>query len=130
MSSLDTVKEMLDLALKAKNHDLYSRINEVSKDLIESQQENLALKKKVMELEQTLKTKESLKFEDHVYWLIEDGKKDGPYCPKCWDAESKMIRLRIFPNAYRKCPNCQNGFDSATNRSSEAIIPPHYSFGD
>jgi len=119
MSSIDTIKELLDLALSAKNHDLYSRINGLSQELIEYQQENLSLKKKVIELEETLNTKESLKFEDHVYWLIKDGKKDGPYCPKCWDANEKTIRLRVLNNGFRTCPNCQNGFDSQERPSAQ-----------
>jgi hypothetical protein len=66
-------------------------------------------------------------FEDHVYWFNDNaGKKVGPFCTRCWDDQGKKIRLRVLPNAYRKCPVCETGFDSQEGNSREASFVPPY----
>ena len=45
--------------------------------------------------------------------LKEDGTKDGPFCPVCWDKEHLQIRIGDEYNAYpsgvyRHCYNCKN----------------------
>jgi hypothetical protein len=36
-----------------------------------------------------------LKYEEQVYWEIDDSgsRIDGPFCPNCFDADRKVIRL-------------------------------------
>ncbi len=126
MSAYEIGKELLEIAVTIKNKDLHSKIHELNKEIADIQQENLTLKKKVADLEDTLNTKESLTFEDHVYWSLKNGKKDGPFCSKCWDVDKRLVRLRTLQNSFRTCPNCKNGFDSGDN-SREVFVPRDYS---
>jgi TIR domain len=49
--------------------------------------------------------------EESVYWKMKNGKREGPYCPNCYDAEGKEIHLN--PGATKGtygCGTCQNSF--------------------
>ncbi len=55
---------------------------------------------KIAELEGLLKSKQSLKFVNGMYYReLEDGEKDGPFCATCYDSTSKEIRLQHVPGA-------------------------------
>jgi hypothetical protein len=54
---------------------------------------------------------EGMVFEESVYWKHRNSKRDGPYCPVCYDNEKKSIHLN--PGATRGtfgCGVCQNSF--------------------
>lgn len=49
--------------------------------------------------------------QESVYWKMKNGKREGPYCPNCYDAEGKEIHLN--PGATKGtygCGTCQNSF--------------------
>jgi hypothetical protein len=50
-------------------------------------------------------------YEESVYWKTKNGKRDGPYCPNCYDDESKVVHLN--PGATKGtygCGACRNSF--------------------
>ena len=48
----------------------------------------------IAELQNILNTKESLNFENGMYFRnSEDGNKDGPFCQQCYDSEGLLMRL-------------------------------------
>ncbi len=50
---------------------------------------------KIADLEKQLKTRSSFEFDGKKYYRNnEDGTKDGPYCPTCYDSNAKEIRLK------------------------------------
>jgi len=68
---------------------------------------------------QNVKTKqpsppESLVFEESVYWKLKDGKREGPFCPVCFDERQKTIHLNegATKGTYG-CGICQNSFTTA-----------------
>jgi TIR domain len=64
-------------------------------------------------------TQDEIVFEGSVYWKYKNGKREGPYCPVCYDKESKKIHLN--PGATRGtygCGACGNSF-----RTSEYNTP-------
>lgn len=59
-------------------------------------------------LRDELEVKENLVSEGNVYWIIKDGKKDGPFCTCCWDSEH--IKMRLHKSLHIKslnCPKCK-----------------------
>jgi hypothetical protein len=55
--------------------------------------------------------KEEMVFEESVYWKRQNGERDGPYCPVCYDNEKKKIHLK--PGATKGtygCGVCRNSF--------------------
>lgn len=70
------------------------------------------LDEKEMEISQ-LKKRNNMVFDGLVYWEENEGstKKEGPYCPKCHDSDSKFVRVHVENDgtAYR-CYTCNNYF--------------------
>jgi len=94
------LKDAVPLAMKAGNRelneklaDLQTRILDIQTQLIELTNENQDLRKRASDLEQAAEIGKGLKYEESVYWLPKDEGREGPYCPNCWDANRKLIRL-------------------------------------
>ncbi len=69
------------------------------------------IEKENRELKEKLEIKENLIFEKNAYWLEkENGEKDGPFCSVCWDADEKLIRLRVgdYALGWALCLKCKN----------------------
>jgi ribosomal protein L37AE/L43A len=49
-----------------------------------------------------------LTWEKPFYWLIEGDKKEGPFCQKCYESDSKQIHLQDYGNDVWYCLNCKN----------------------
>ncbi len=110
MSIISNAKEIADLVKKLGNVDLYRKIVELEGEIIELTGENHALVGRVRELEQALKTKESLVFLNNVYWLEDEETKDGPYCQRCYDADGKLVRLQPWGDTWA-CFECKQHYD-------------------
>jgi hypothetical protein len=40
---------------------------------------------------------ETLEFAEDVYWRRKNDQSfDGPFCPTCWDAQNKLVRLKFY----------------------------------
>lgn len=49
----------------------------------------------ISNLQRQLKSKEEMKFNGSVYYMVKDGvEQDGPWCPTCYDARCLEIRLQ------------------------------------
>ncbi|WP_063663341.1 hypothetical protein [Aliivibrio fischeri] len=68
----------------------------------------------IAELKRQINTRTSLKYIDGVYFKPIDGADDdGPFCPTCFDSNSKEIRLKDIEGAIGgdwKCLVCSNYF--------------------
>jgi hypothetical protein len=42
----------------------------------------------------------------NMYYLKKDDKEDGPFCFRCWDAEKLLVRVFVYDNGQRICPQC------------------------
>jgi hypothetical protein len=96
----NAVKEVVSIAERVGNRelteragDLLVRILDIQTKMAELANENHALKLRISELEQAGELAGKLVYQESVYWLLIEGVSDGPFCPKCWDAEKKLIRL-------------------------------------
>lgn len=50
----------------------------------------------------------TLVFQENVYWKMQkDNEPEGPYCPKCYDANRKQIHMiKVLDTESYKCPDC------------------------
>lgn len=72
------------------------------------------LKKKINTLEEQLETKESLNFNNSMYWLKDD---ENPYCPNCYDNNGKLIHLIEDLGFMRyRCNTCKNQYRTDEQR--------------
>jgi hypothetical protein len=107
MSINEKVKDIYALAKKAENLDLQERIMDLREEILTLEEENLDLKKRIKALEDDMDVKENLDFDVNKYWkILPDGKKDGPFCQRCSDADTKLIRLLESDTVWR-CHECR-----------------------
>ena len=78
--------------------EIYDNIVDSKNALSDAKDEIQTLKKKVSELEAELSRRLAMKFAYGAYWTRED----GPFCPLCWDAGNKPIRLLSLLGIKRK----------------------------
>jgi len=82
--------------------------------LNELSEEILNLKKMVRELKDKLSFSGKLeKTEKGLYVNEKNGKRVGPYCTHCFEAEDKHISLKETTNPKKRnvCPRCKNYYD-------------------
>lgn len=95
MGVLDTLKEAVGLIQKVDNIDLYKQMLELQTQVIALFEENRTLKDR-------LATRDQLTFKKNAYWMGDE----GPFCSRCWDAESKLVRLHVQAQTTPRCPSC------------------------
>lgn len=107
-NQLKSIAKILQEAGKIKQ---YQQILEVQEKLLEMQSKIQDLEKENSELKEKLKIKENLIYRNNVYWINNKDKEDGPFCPRCWDADKKLVRLQPFDKSDYSydCPNCKSG---------------------
>ncbi len=120
MSLLDNAKEVANAVHEIKNLELYGRVLDLNRGIMDMVEENRNLRAKVEELQQTLQLKEKMVFKQPFYYQNGDA---TPYCPACWELKNSAIHL-IFqfnrPDAIRwDCKVCQNVFMDKKDHSVE-----------
>ena len=99
--SLPTYKDIKDLIEKGATVKAQEQIMALREGALELQEENLQLKEEIKALEQKLETKGKIYFKDGLYWLRKDDDSDnpdGPYCPRCYDVNGKLVHIHFFPS--------------------------------
>ena len=98
--------------LQFKIGELATLLIDARVSMVDAQEENTELRRKVMELEQEKNTRESLAYRHGASWRTDSGGKvEGPFCPRCHDADSKVIRMANRGNGYICCPDCHHCID-------------------
>jgi hypothetical protein len=89
-----SVSDVVELIKKGSTIEAQERIMDLRAAALDLQQENLSLREQVQALEAQLRLREDFQWDGVVYWAKEqDGKRDGPFCPRCKDGNSKLARL-------------------------------------
>ena len=110
-SSLEKAERDLQLA------ELISSLADAKVEISNIQQQLLEKDQLIRDLNEQITVKEKLQYEPPYYWLIEGGKKDGPYCQVCYDKDNKPIRLqegKINNKGRWECKVCKNYYTDNT----------------
>lgn len=110
----DTATEYDKAGLKLEIATLVDQLLGAKQALTEASDKISALQSKVDEMNDISATiNELAKHQDFLY-RVEDGNRVAqPYCPRCLEAEKKLISLhydRERPDWDRTCPECHNTF--------------------
>ena len=95
MGIVDNFKDVFKVADTLNNIDLYKKLGELQTRVMEVEEENRALKEELRSLKDQSKTDAELEVENNAYYLHRNGKKEGPFCMTCWDADRKLMRERL-----------------------------------
>lgn len=130
MAIFDVLKTAAKIAQEAGKIDLYGQILEVYEKLLEQQTKILTLEEENKDLRKRLNTKENLTYQNNAYWVIQDEKKDGPFCSRCWDVQQNLVRIKqsINSSSFHTCPECKTQVQTNPNFQPTFIKrdPPSY----
>ncbi len=109
MAVFDELKSIASTLREADKIPQYEQILSIQEKLLEMQKTIFDLENENRELKGKISLEESLHFERNAYWVINGDEKIGPYCTRCKDSDSKMIRMRIgnYSFGWALCPNCK-----------------------
>jgi len=98
------------LELQGKLTEGLAAISTLIQDNHQLNDEIRSFKKQIEDLNEKLKFKETLIFENNVYWSRQGDKTVGPFCPGCWDQNKKPIRfITLYTDSgkFWDCPICK-----------------------
>lgn len=108
MDIVHQIASVTKAIVDAGDHELYQKLQDISVQAYELQMENIELKEKIRAFEEKEKDDTTKEFKNQTYYFSEE----GPYCTKCYDDESKKIRMLEEDNnmgsIYYVCPKCKN----------------------
>lgn len=125
MNITETAREIYDLVKKGATIGLQEKVMEMREEALQLQEENIALKKRVRELETEKELERSISFDGRAYWITKadsEGKptKDGPFCQPCYDDKQKFVRLHRITAEFQnytgggwQCHICDGIFEDA-----------------
>ena len=98
--------------LTAENAQLNADVARLTTEIARLTSENNALTAKANMAVSEMKEDpiDALTFNRNAYWKASG---DGPFCPRCWDAEHKLLRLVRRKGFHPSCPNCKNFLEGA-----------------
>lgn len=98
-------KRALDLFRLGKHEEAEALLKSLQDEFIAVCEENEALKTQLTEVADILDLAERVQFDGQKYWLVEDGKRKGPFCQVCYDRDGLLIHLQEHENHW-ECQNC------------------------
>ncbi|MBP1931977.1 hypothetical protein [Ammoniphilus resinae] len=104
MGIIGDIKSIGEIVQKADNIELYRKILDLQYEAMNVIEQLNELKEENRILKEKLKTVENLTFKGNMYF------KNGvnePFCSKCWDADSKLVRLHGDGAGWFQCPLCK-----------------------
>lgn len=110
---------VVELVKAGATLELQEKIMELREAVLNAKEEVLSLRQELSDLKRAAAQREQLVFDGMLYWQEEPGrKKEGPFCPRCRDSDSKLVRLHgLAPGANydRTCLVCNTLFAARNN---------------
>jgi ribosomal protein L37AE/L43A len=122
MALLPNYTDIVELLKKGSTIEAQEKIMELREGALALQEENINLKEQIKELESELNKKKEIQWEAPFYWTINGDSKEGPFCQKCNDSESKLIRLQRIEEGNWHCKSCNNNFFEDSYKPSDPIV--------
>ena len=115
---------------KLKLADLISALADAKIQISDIQQALGEKDAEIRKLQNTLSQKANLRWEAPYYWSDEAGKRDGPFCQRCYDDERKLIRLQENVVGFWSCMACHNSVVDARYRPTTSTTSDYDPFKD
>lgn len=118
MGIYDAFKDVMSVAQKADNIDLYHKLLDLSAQAVEMQnkvyeltEENRKLKLRISELQKARDIEEDLELLPEGYLIRKSEKEKGKntaYCAACWQNYKKLMPYTRTIGNKRQCNNCHS----------------------
>jgi len=114
LSIIGDIKSISEIVQKADNIELYRKILDLQYEAMKVIEKMNELKEENRLLMEKLENVENLTFKDKMYFKNGDSK---PFCSRCWDADSKLIRLHGDGEGWFQCPSCKTIVNNEKHQS-------------
>lgn len=112
--TLPSYRELSELLKEGFTPEAQEKIIELRRMALELREENKRLRERIRELEATGAAAREMIYDKGVYWALEAGARQGPFCPACHDKAGKLVRLHYThtgtPGIYWVCKSCQQSW--------------------
>ena len=105
MSWYEAIKDAANAIDKLKNAEATAVMATVRMEGAKLAEENARLRDEVRELREALRIRDAMAWDENAYWIERDGRREGPYCPRCQDADRKAVRMLDRGHDW-KCSTC------------------------
>lgn len=116
---------VIDLIKKGSQMEAQAQIQKLQENYLELHAANLELKQELLELREKYSQQEQMIFEEPFFFTIDGEDKDGPFCPRCWQKDSKKCRVVATPESYHgahKCQVCDKNFGKGKPKPTPRVL--------
>ena len=107
MGLYDAFKDLLNVAQKADNLDLYRRLLDLSAQALGLQAENTRLKEENAELKRVKDVEEDIEYYVDAFVTNRKDSKPIKYCAACWVDKRKLVPIQDRQYCNYTCPLCK-----------------------
>lgn len=114
MSFYDAFKDVINIAQKADNIELYKQLLDLSSQALDLQAENTRLREENETLKKRKINEERIVRHKNPYVTLSDDELGLKYCAICWDGDQQLIQMREMQewttDSYTSifCHRCKN----------------------
>jgi hypothetical protein len=105
---------------KLKLADLISALADAKLEVVGIQQTLAETEATVRQLEDKLRIRRNIRWKEPAYWVEEDDSSDGPFCQKCYDIDSRLVRLQGDGEGWFQCLACTSSVVTKEYRARAA----------
>lgn len=114
LSDLLNVTQIYELVKKGAMLEAQEAILKYREEIVKLTEENIELKQEISDLTNQINLEHELKYVGEVYYrLLDDNLKEGPFCPRCYDVDRKLVRLQALSSTVTSkygCYQCHNSY--------------------
>lgn len=126
----ESAASLKDAETRFKLADLLSALADVKTELAGVQDTIRDQQRTIRELNEKMTFAGKMEFDAPYFWNVTDGKREGPYCQKCWEDDKKSIHLYLLGNGYWVCAACKTEVIDSSHRppAPPSQLPPRGSY--
>ena len=107
MGFYDAFKDVLNIAQKADNVELYKQLLDLSSQALELQAENAKLRDESAELKKVKDLEENIEYHVDPYITRKSDTQPIKYCAACWASKKALIALQNRGDSLYTCTLCR-----------------------
>lgn len=93
-ATVATLRAIAGVAKDANKIDVLSQVIELQTQILEIQEEIRCLREENAALRAQADVRGQVRFAEGLYWMGPDqSESSGPFCPRCYDIEGRLVRL-------------------------------------
>ncbi|WP_243546846.1 hypothetical protein [Pseudodesulfovibrio tunisiensis] len=100
-------KRVLTLFEKGRTDEAKALLTSLQEEFLAVCEENEVLKTQLSEVAEVLDLAEKVQYDGQKYWLMEEGKRKGPFCQLCYDKDGLLVHLQQHDKHW-ECQSCRS----------------------